>query len=161
MNTLRWATVYATLLGFSLFTAGCLEKTIYPALQTTVVSVTPSELQPTNGTASLDLPTAEILLRPDTKVPSSLVSYHVTYTTPTGQVLDSLRLSEVPFDLVLSPESETAIIVRPYTPAVVTLYENSLSNIEPIRATIVLTIKDVNGNLTHPTARCLLYKPAS
>ncbi len=139
--------------------SGCLEKTIYPELITTVVSVSPNELQPTNGSGTLDLPTVDIDLRSETQVPAKLLSYHVTYVTPMGQTLDSLQLPETPLDQFLTPGSSNKITVRPYTRAIYELFELSASNIEPIRATIILTIKDENNNITHPEAHCLLFKP--
>lgn len=144
----------------AVFAAGCLEKTVYPALITTVVTVTPSDLQPTTGTDTLELPSAEIELRSETQVPARLVSYHVTFETPLGQPMESLRIPETPVDQYLTPGSSNQIVVRPYTTRVVDLYSSSASDIEPIRATITLTIKDENGNLTYPQAHCLLYKPA-
>ncbi|MBF0499877.1 MAG: hypothetical protein HQM09_07080 [Candidatus Riflebacteria bacterium] len=139
---------------------GCSEKTIYPAVLQTVVSVTPYEITPTaisaTGTATVTQPS--IALRSDSGVPSQLKSYSVAYSTNLGQNIPELRIEETPYDLFLAQNATTNIPVTVYTQRVVDLFSRSTSNISPIRATILLTINDANGNTTQREASCLLYQ---
>jgi len=151
----------ATMIFMSIFLSGCIEKTLYPAVILTVVSVTPNELRitstETTGT-SITFPSTVIVLKSETQVPATLVSYSVSYSTNLGQSLPALRIEETPYDLFLAGGGSADITISPYTQKVADLFELSTSDISPIKATITLTVKDVNGNTVNREAHCLLYK---
>ncbi|MFZ2957872.1 MAG: hypothetical protein WA705_13375 [Candidatus Ozemobacteraceae bacterium] len=139
---------------------GCTESTIFPAVVQTVVSVSPYEITPTamNASGTVTVSQLTIALKTETGVPSRIVSYSIAYATNLGQPISQLRVEETPYDLYLAPSVSTNIPVTVYSQRVADLYAQSTSDISPIRATVILTVKDVNGNTVKREASCLLYK---
>jgi len=140
---------------------GCIQKTIYPAILLTVVSVTPFELRPTapTGSATITLPSVVVALRSDVQMPANLVAYSFAYETNLGSPLPQLAVGPIPIELSLTVGGTTNITLNPYTQTVVDLFSNTTSEISPIKATILLDVKDVNENTVRKEAHCLLYRP--
>jgi hypothetical protein len=145
------------------FSSGCVDKTLYPAVLLTIVSVTPNEIKPasTIGSSAATIPTVSISLRSDTQVPAQLKGYSIRYTTNLGEDMAELMVPETPVDQYLTGGAENTIVITPYTQKVLDVYLSTVSDISPIRATISLIIHDVNKNTVIKEANCLLYRPAS
>ena len=142
------------------FLSGCIEKTLKPAVIMKVAQVSPYRVFPT-GTGTSDLPTVDVLLTAQSGVPSKLLSYAVTYQTSQGQALPQLRIDETPMELLIAPSADTTITLPVYTSRVVDLFDLTLSDISPLKASIRLTIHDENNNTIAKEAHCLLYPPGT
>jgi len=145
----------------SLFLSGCLEKTLFPPVLLTITDVTPYKVLPTVAEASgtANLPTVVVSVRADSQVPAKMTGFAVSYRTSVGEAVPSLAIPFTPYDLVLTTGGTTAITFSPYTPRVVTLFQETSSDIAPLMATILITIEDQNRNTVHKEAHCLLYEP--
>ncbi len=155
--------IYFTIFIFSslFFTVGCIQKTVFPAILLTVTGVTPYEVKPTLpvGSAAVTLQSVAVAIRADTQVPANLKGYSVTYQTKLGDAIPQVSVPFTPLELLLTLGGTTNITLNPYTQDVVTIFNNTNSQISPILATIHLDVKDVNGNTVTVVAHCLLHKP--
>lgn len=143
----------------ALFASGCVEKTLYPAVMVLVEDIDPDEVAYTEG--ATELPKVTLTLTPQNGVPSSLVSYRISYFTRLSESIPELRVEETAFDLYLPANTQTAVTIPVYTTRVVDLFSLSQSDIAPIKAVITLTIKDVNGNTIQKDAHCNLSAPTA
>jgi hypothetical protein len=157
MNPLRSKRWLALLLFAQvLLLAGCLNKTIYPAVLLIVDSVEPYQLVPT-ATDTASLPTVSVTLVTQSRVPAYLKGFSVSYTTNLGEPLPYLTIEELPLLTTLQVSGSTQVTVPVYSSRVVDLFELSPSSIAPIKATITLRIQDANHNTIFREALCLLY----
>ena len=154
--------LFSTILLFPvLFSVGCIQKTVFPVVLMTVTAVTPYEVKPTLpvGSAAVTLSAVSVSLKADTQVPANLKGYSVTYQTKLGDDIPQIAVPFTPLELILTVGGTTIVSLSPYTQDVVTLFNNTNSQISPILATMHLDVKDVNGNTVTMVAHCLLHKP--
>ena len=140
----------------SILLGGCMEKTLYPAVNLTVEAVEPSET-----TLDVGGPPGEVTisLKTEEGVPSSLEAFSISYFTRMGEPIPKLEITRTPKHQFLPPAATNDIVLNPYTVYVLDLYDLSSSDISPIQANMTLYVRDVNGNEVQRTATCLLHKP--
>ncbi|MDD3148705.1 MAG: hypothetical protein PHD82_15530 [Candidatus Riflebacteria bacterium] len=122
-----------------------------------VTSVSPYALIPT-ATDTASLPTTEITVLSQSKVPCSLKSLGVNYYTAFGDEITSLAVNNQQIEMKVDAEAELVIGVSPYSAGLVDLFELSSSQISPVKAKISMNFLDINGNWVSLDAHCLLYR---
>jgi hypothetical protein len=142
----------------SIFLTGCMEKTFFPAAEIEVTSVDPTYLIPT-ATATAELPTTDITIKSLNKVPCSLKSYSVKYTTPLGEEITSASYDSAGIEAKLDAEGELVVKMMPYSLRILDLFELSSSSIAPVTARMTFNFEDYNGNWNSVVAHCRLYPP--
>ena len=136
--------------------SGCIERTLYPAVNLTVEGVDPYESFPSAGAEPTEV---SISLKTEEGIPSNLEAFSIAYYTRLGEPISKLEVPKTAKHQFLPAATANSISITPYTAYVLDLYELSSSDISPIRADITLYVKDVNGNRVERIASCLLYKP--
>lgn len=139
------------------FSTGCIDKTFKPATELEISAVDPYSLIPT-ATDTASLPSVSITVKSVSKIPCSMTGFTITYFTNLGEEIHSLAAIGIPIELKIDAEAEATVVIRPYTKALVDLYELSSSQISPVLAKITMNFKDINGNLLNREANCLLYE---
>lgn len=149
---------FAFLLFAALISTGCNKNEFYPASDLQIVKAEPFNILPTS--ADFDsiedgVITAKLL----NTIPCELVSYDITYRTVLNEPIDSLTLTEIPINIPFTESgSEVEVTLKPYQRQLQDLFNNTSSNISPVRATVTLHFKDVNKNEVLRNASFLLYK---
>lgn len=141
----------------AVFSNGCIDKTFYPATEIEVVSVEPYALIPT-ATDTASLPTTQISIKSLSKIPCTLKGISIAYFTSLGEEIQILTVNNQPIEVKLDAEATLDIDIRPYSPALVNIFELSTSDISPVSAKMTLHFNDINGNWVNREAHCLLYK---
>lgn len=148
----------AFLLITALINVGCDKNGFYPASDIQITKAEPFNILPTsNDFDSIEngVVTAKLI----NTIPCELVSYDLTYRTVLNEPIDSLTITDIPINLPFAESgTETDITLKPYQRHVLDLFNNTSSNISPIRATVTLHFKDVNKNEVIRNASFLLYK---
>ena len=150
------------LLAFMLFIAilnlGCDKNGFYPASDLQITKAEPFNILPTS--ASFDsIDDGVVTVKLINTIPCELVSYDLTYRTVLNEPIDSLTLTDIPINIPFTESgTETDVTLKPYQRQVLDLFNNTTSNISPIRATVTLHFRDVNKNEVLRSAYFLLYK---
>ncbi|MBF0542906.1 MAG: hypothetical protein HQM08_00660 [Candidatus Riflebacteria bacterium] len=138
-----------------------MEKTIFPAALIEVTGVTPFDIKWTVASDTTTLPTAVIALKSESGVPSNIISYSISYYTLSGDPVPELRIEETPMNFFVTANTAVSVTLSPYTTRVVDFFSKTTANVSPLKVSILLTIKDVNGNIITREAYCQLYRPVS
>ncbi len=146
------------LLLIAVITTGCSNKDIYPASDIQITSVSPSSILPnTKDFSSIDEGTISMQLL--NSIPCELVSYDISYKTALDEPITGISLNNIPVNIPLTGEGSTAdLTLKPYSQQLINIFENTPSNISPVKATVSLHFKDVNKNETTRYAFFVLYK---
>ena len=158
MKKIRRILFFAFLLLAAFINVGCDKNGFYPASDLQIVKAEPFNILPTS--ADFDsiedgVITAKLL----NTIPCELVSYDITYRTVLNEPIDSLTLTEIPINIPFTESgSEVEVTLKPYQRQLQDLFNNTSSNISPVRATVTLHFKDVNKNEVLRNASFLLYK---
>ena len=136
---------------------GCAEKTFFPSTEIEITGVTPYELIPT-ATDSASLPTTAISIKSLSKIPCTLKSYSIEYTTRLGEPLAGASSGKIDIEVKVEAEATVELTLRPYSKTIVNLFDTSFSDISPVKARMTLNFQDLNGNWVSTDANCLLYK---
>lgn len=142
------------------FSNGCIDKTFFPATELQVTSVEPYALIPT-ATDTASLPTTEIKILSQSKIPCSLKSLSAKYFTVFGEEIPLLAINNQQMELKIDAEASVGIPVSPYSSRLVELFELSASEISPVKVKITMNFLDANSNWVSTEAHCLLYKYVS
>lgn len=142
------------------FSNGCIDKTFFPATELQVTSVEPYALIPT-ATDTASLPTTEINILSQSKIPCSLKSISATYFTALGEEIQLLAINNQQTELKIDAEASVKILFSPYSSRLVELFELSASEISPVKVRITMNFLDINNNWVSTEAHCLLYKYVS
>ena len=148
--------IFLTML--SILSIGCSKDTFYPASDIQITKTEPYNILPTSSDFS-SIDDGVITIKLINSIPCELVSYDLSYKTALNEPIDTLSMSDIFVNLPF-PEADTEsdLTIKPYTQQVMKLFENTTSNISPIRALVTLHFKDVNKNEIKRTASFLLYK---
>ncbi|MBR4570014.1 MAG: hypothetical protein IKO19_05035 [Candidatus Riflebacteria bacterium] len=158
MKKIRRILFFAFLLLAAFINVGCDKNGFYPASDIQITKAEPFNILPSN--ADFDsiedgVITAKLL----NSIPCELVSYDLTYRTVLNEPIDSLTITDIPINIPFAEAgTETSITLKPYQKQVLDLFNNTTSNISPIRATVTLHFRDVNKNEVIRNASFLLYK---
>lgn len=137
---------------------GCIEKTIFPAANFSVVKVTPDSLRLASDTKII-FPGTVITLSSDTSIPADMEAFAINYTTRLGEPIPQIAVPETPFNQKLAPAATTDIALSPYSNRLYALFSHTVADISPVIAYITINIKDVNNNKIQVQASCLCYAP--
>ncbi|MBF0408502.1 MAG: hypothetical protein HQM10_14215 [Candidatus Riflebacteria bacterium] len=143
--------------------SGCQQKTFFPAAIITVTTVEPYELvivANTTASTTLGLPDLSVTLKSETAVPSNLTAFSVTYYTLQGDVVPELRIEETPMSTFLAGNTTLVLKMSPYTSRVYNFLSTTNAVISPLKALIMLTFKDVNGNTVQKEVWCRIHSPS-
>ncbi|MBU1109835.1 MAG: hypothetical protein KKB51_24350 [Candidatus Riflebacteria bacterium] len=158
--------LFAAAFVLSIGLTGCIDKVLFPEAHFTVVSVTPDKLRATitetvstTGvtTRKAKIPTTVVTLNSDFKIPADMVSFSISYTTKLGEPIAAAEVLETPYHLSIPVGGSITIPMNPYNTRLYTLLEFTSSDISPVNAKMVITIKDANGNKVKLEANCLCY----
>lgn len=158
MKKFRRILYFAFLLLAAFINVGCDKNGFYPASDIQIVKADPFNMLPSS--ADFDsiedgVVTAKLL----NSIPCELVSYDLSYRTVLNEPIDSLTITDIPINIPFAEAgTETDITLKPYQRQVLDLFNNTTSNISPIRATVTLHFRDVNKNEVIRNASFLLYK---
>ncbi len=143
---------------FVLINLGCDKKVFYPASDLQITKTEPFNIIPSSSDFS-SIEDGVVSVKLLNAIPCELVSYDLTYRTILDEPLEGLTLTNIPINIPLeSADTEISVTLKPYTKQVLDLFNNTNSNISPIRATVIMHFKDVNKNETIRTGSFLLYK---
>ena len=158
MKKIKKILYFAFLFMFVLINLGCDKKVFYPASDLQITKTEPFNIIPSSSDFS-SIEDGVVSVKLLNAIPCELVSYDLTYRTILDEPLEGLTLTNIPINIPLeSANTEISVTLKPYTKQVLDLFNNTNSNISPIRATVIMHFKDVNKNETIRTGSFLLYK---
>ena len=158
MKKFRRIIYFAFLLLAAFINVGCDKNGFYPASDIQIVKAEPFNILPTSSdfdSIENGVVTAKLL----NTIPCELVSYDLSYRTVLNEPIDSLTITDIPISIPFAESgAEIEITLKPYQRQILDLFNNTSSNISPVRATVTLHFKDVNKNEVIRNASFLLYK---
>jgi len=149
---------FLPLLAATFFVTGCADKLLFPETSLLITSVTPYELIAT-ATDTASLPTTQVNIKSQSKIPCNLKGYSMNYYTILGEEISSAKVEFTQVELEILGEAEVSFEVKAFSRRMVEIFELSSSQIAPVTARITLEFKDLNGNHISREAHCLLQKP--
>ena len=158
MKKIRKLIYLALLFMIVIINLGCNKDELYPASDLQITKTEPFNIVPSSsGFDSIE--DGVITVKLLNSIPCELVSYDLSYRTVLNEPIESLTLSNIQMNMPFAEvNSETTITLKPYQKQILDLFNNTSSNISPIRATVTLHFKDVNKNEIIRNAYFLLYK---
>ena len=149
---------FLPLLAATFFVSGCADKLLFPETSLLITSVSPYELIAT-ATDTASLPTTQVNIKSQSKIPCNLKGYSIDYFTSLGEEIPSAKVEFTQVELEIQGEAEVSFEVKAFSRRMVDIFELSASQIAPVTARITLEFKDLNGNHISREAHCLLQKP--
>jgi len=160
MQKIFWLILF---LAGCLWCNGCIDKTFFPKAELAVSSVTPYyvgwEKSGEGASATYSLPGVKISLQNYTGISAELQSTFVEYRTKLGEIITNLPIYTRKQEIKLEPNATTEFDVAFYYQDLIDLSVSTKSSIFPIKTTILLSIKDQNGNDQTVEANCLILSP--
>lgn len=142
---------------------GCSDSFFYPEAKFAVAAVDPFylawEKAGEAASATYSLPNITISLRNETAIPANLTSISVKYSTKLGDPITQLPQYSQKYEITLEPNATTDFEIALYYPEILNFIEFTNSDIFPIQASIIIEIVDINNNISHSEANCVIYKP--
>jgi len=166
MKLVKKLIIFSVLLAIATSQSGCVEKVLFPEGHYTVTVVTPDKLRATiteeegedgEKVKKAKLPGTVVSLNSDYNIPADLVSFSISYTTRLGESIPSVEVPETPYSIKVPAGASVEIPMNPYTSRLYDLLEFTRSDVSPVNAKMIFTIKDVNGNKVKVDANCLCY----
>ena len=158
MKKIRKIIFCAFMLVFTIISVGCNKNEFYPASDLQITKAEPFNMIPSDSNFE-SIEDGVVSVKLINSIPCELVSYDLSYRTVLNEPLDSLTMTGIPINIPFpEADTETDVTLKPYQKQVLDLFNNTSSNISPIRATVTLHFRDVNKNEVIRSAYFLLYK---
>lgn len=158
----KWALLLVVFICL-IFNVGCIDKAFFPKAELAITSVDPYYVawnaEGDGASATYSLPSVKIALQNYTGIPAELTSTSISYRTKLGELITQLPAYSRDQEITLEANSTTEFDVAFYYQDILDFTALTTSSIYPIKAIILLSIKDVNGNHQTIEGNCLIVSP--